>query len=129
MVCVLTSSTISVFSLCFIFLFITVRQQLILVFNFNTILNIIIIYLFNSFVVAFIQQNVNLFSISLCELKNPITHRTLSGKFSFCATRKEIFYLTTHSTHFIYGYMASVFVNNVQTLIILTNKIVVYILK
>ena len=23
------------------------------------------------------------------------------------ATRKEMFYLTTHSTHFIYGYMAS----------------------
>ena len=24
-----------------------------------------------------------------------------------CITRKEIFYLVTHSTHFIYGYMAS----------------------
>ena len=25
----------------------------------------------------------------------------------FCCGRKEMFYLTTHSTHFIYGYMAS----------------------
>ena len=31
------------------------------------------------------------------------------AKSSFCNKegRKEIFYLTTHSTHFIYGYMAS----------------------
>ena len=28
--------------------------------------------------------------------------------FSLCMNgRKEMFYLTTHSTHFIYGYMAS----------------------
>ena len=27
--------------------------------------------------------------------------------------RKEMFYLATHSTHFIYGYMASVFSNKV----------------
>ena len=25
----------------------------------------------------------------------------------WCKERKEMFYLTTHSTHFIYGYMAS----------------------
>ena len=24
-----------------------------------------------------------------------------------CCNTKEVFYLTTHSTHFIYGYMAS----------------------
>ena len=37
---------------------------------------------------------------------NPTTHHNLSR----CTTmegRKEMFYLTTHSTHFIYGYMAS----------------------
>ena len=28
--------------------------------------------------------------------------------------RKEIFYLTTHSTHFIYGYMASDMVNDLS---------------
>ena len=27
--------------------------------------------------------------------------------FTRCEGRKEMFYLTTHSTHFIYGYMAS----------------------
>ena len=26
---------------------------------------------------------------------------------NICSERKEMFYLTTHSTHFIYGYMAS----------------------
>ena len=30
--------------------------------------------------------------------------------------RKEIFYLTTHSTHFIYGYMASVVENSLRIL-------------
>ena len=31
----------------------------------------------------------------------------ISSKGSFICTRKEILYLTTHSTHFIYGYMVS----------------------
>ena len=52
---------------------------------------------------------------------NPMTHRTMSGHsttlsytawmprnvFLLQKGRKEMFYLTTHSTHFIYGYMAS----------------------
>ena len=29
------------------------------------------------------------------------------NKFSLMKGRKEVYYLTTHSTHFIYGYMAS----------------------
>ena len=34
------------------------------------------------------------------------THRTMSGS-STTGGRKEMFYLTTHSTHSIYGHMAS----------------------
>ena len=40
---------------------------------------------------------------------NPMTHHTMSGCFSSALTKrkKEVFYLTMHSTHYIYGYMAS----------------------
>ena len=32
---------------------------------------------------------------------------SLSKTFPYKSGRKEMFYLTTHSTHFIYGYMVS----------------------
>ena len=42
---------------------------------------------------------------------DPLTHRTMSGRkeliHNFAKNEIEMFYLTTHSTHFIYGYMAS----------------------
>ena len=34
-------------------------------------------------------------------------HSLISSKDSFMEREREMFYLTTHSTHFIYGYMAS----------------------
>ena len=37
----------------------------------------------------------------------PHRERNVSFIFTFWEGRKEMFYLTTHSTHFIYGYMAS----------------------
>ena len=39
-------------------------------------------------------------SLILCQICLPNVLHLLEG-------RKEMFYLTTHSTHFIYGYMAS----------------------
>ena len=45
--------------------------------------------------------------------KNPTNYRRTDNKFSLCVCvcvrerEREMFYLTTHSTHFIYGYMAS----------------------
>ena len=42
-------------------------------------------------------------------LANPMTKepRLANAKVIYMEGRKEIFYLTTHSTHFIYGYIAS----------------------
>ena len=43
----------------------------------------------------------------LKELKEKVCTCKKNGKYSFERKGKEMFYLTTHSTHFIYGYMAS----------------------
>ena len=53
--------------------------------------------------------------IAKMKMASEDTHKTLRqnyfllSKFEIlvCGGRKEMFYLTTHSTHFIYGYMAS----------------------
>ena len=37
----------------------------------------------------------------------PVMSHTPVINWTVCLGRKEMFYLTTHSTHFIYGYMAS----------------------
>ena len=49
-----------------------------------------------------VQKEVKLclFTTSIRTTRNTLHTQTLEG-------RKEMFYLTTHSTHFIYGYMAS----------------------
>ena len=50
----------------------------------------------------------------LCVLTTPVflrmnapAHKALVAKAAFREREREMFYLTTHSTHFIYGYMAS----------------------
>ena len=40
-------------------------------------------------------------------LKKPIKIKKHFNCIFYSEGRKEMFYLTTHSTHFIYGYMAS----------------------
>ena len=42
-----------------------------------------------------------------CPEKHLVPGNTVSTILVFLTGRKEMFYLTTHSTHFIYGYMAS----------------------
>ena len=48
------------------------------------------------------------FVFVLCSILTISMHFKVCSGTGECVTgRKEVFYLTTHSTHFIYGYMAS----------------------
>ena len=55
-------------------------------------------YVVNDALNTFLLTVISVSEIRFQEIKKPSTR--LMG-------RKEVFYLTTHSTHFIYGYMAS----------------------
>ena len=47
-------------------------------------------------------------TLNKAEFLDPVSSRELTTVAVYeLRTRKEMFYLTTHSTHFIYGYMAS----------------------
>ena len=55
-----------------------------------------------------VQQQLIAAEKRLAELEKQSRYKLLgSHHLYYHNTRKEMFYLTTHSTHFIYGYMAS----------------------
>ena len=68
---------------------------------FNDALNTFYLQLYGEREIIYLKDALNTFYLRLYGIRHMVKdHSDSKG-------RKEMFYLTTHSTHFIYGYMAS----------------------